>query len=45
MTCGTQDGLLSVRRLLDAARGGHYMAPNEIDVGFKAYTDADIIFS
>jgi hypothetical protein len=44
-TSGTQDGLLTVRRFLDAARGGHYMAPNEIDAGFRPYTDADIVFS
>ena len=45
VTCGTQDGLLMVRRFLDAARGGLYMAPNEIDAGFAPYTDADIVFS
>jgi hypothetical protein len=45
ITCGTQDGLLTVRRFLDAARGGQYMAPNEIDIGFRPYTEADIIFS
>jgi Protein of unknown function (DUF2384) len=45
VTSGTQDGLLTVRRFLDAARGGHYMAPNEIDAGFVPYTDADIVFS
>ena len=45
VTSGTQDGLLTVRRFLDAARGGQYMAPNEIDVGFQPYTDADIVFS
>jgi hypothetical protein len=42
---GTQDGLLAVRRFLDAARGGLYMPPNELDQGFSAYTDADIVFS
>jgi uncharacterized protein (DUF2384 family) len=45
VTCGSQDGLLTVRRFLDAVRGGHYMPPNEIDVGFRRYTDADIVFS
>lgn len=45
VTSGTQDGLLTVRRFLDAARGGHYMAPNEIDVDFRPYGDADIVFS
>ena len=45
LSCGTQDGLLTVRRFLDAARGGIYMPPNEIDVNFKPYTDSDIVFS
>jgi hypothetical protein len=45
VTGGTQDGLLTVRRFLDAARGGQYMPPNEIDDGFQPYTDADIVFS
>ena len=31
MTCGTQDGLLTVRRFLDGARGGLYMKPNGAD--------------
>ena len=34
MTSGAQDGLMLVRRFLDAARGGHYMEPNSIDSGF-----------
>jgi hypothetical protein len=42
---GTQDGLLSVRRFLDAARGGLYMAPNELDRAFRPYTDADVVFT
>lgn len=41
---GTQDGLLSVRRFLDAARGGLYMEPNELDRAFTPYTDADVVF-
>jgi uncharacterized protein (DUF2384 family) len=45
VTSGTQDGLLIVRRFLDAARGGFYMAPNEIDRDFRPYTDADVVFS
>lgn len=45
VTSGIQDDLLTVRRFLDAARGGIYMAPNEIDRGFRPYTDADIVFS
>lgn len=42
---GTQDGLLSVRRFLDAARGGLYMEPNELDRAFAPYTDADVVFA
>jgi hypothetical protein len=42
---GTQDGLLGVRRFLDAARGGAYMAPSEIDQNFQPYTDADVVFA
>jgi hypothetical protein len=42
---GTQDGLMTVRRFLDAARGGLYMPPNEVDRNFVPYEDADIVFS
>jgi hypothetical protein len=42
---GTQDGLMAVRRFLDAARGGNYMAPNAIDQNFQPYADADVIFT
>ncbi len=45
VTSGTQDSLLTVRRFLDGARGGLYMAPNEVDIGFTPYTDADVRFS
>jgi Protein of unknown function (DUF2384) len=45
ITSGTQDGLLTVRRFLDAARGGLFMAPNEIDAGFSPYRDGDIVIS
>ena len=45
LTCGTQDGLLSVRRFLDSARGGLYMSPNSLDAEAAALTDADIVFS
>ena len=45
VTSGTQDGLLTVRRFLDAARGGLYMSPNEVDADFRPYTDADIVFT
>lgn len=43
ITCGTIDGLLLVRRFLDAARGGLYMAPNAIDEAFVPYNDDEII--
>jgi hypothetical protein len=41
---GTLDGLLLVRRFLDAARGGIYMAPNAIDSVLAPSTDADIVW-
>lgn len=40
---GTQDGLMQVRRFLDAARGGLYMPPNAADEA-PPMTDADILF-
>jgi hypothetical protein len=40
---GTQDGLLLVRRYLDAWRGGIFAAPNAADHDFAPYTDDDII--
>lgn len=45
MTDGTQDSLLTVRRFLDAARGGLYMEPNEVDRNFILYENSDIHFS
>jgi hypothetical protein len=42
---GTQDGLLTVRRFLDAARSGRYMEPNALDAAFTPYTDADVVVS
>lgn len=42
---GTQDGLMQVRRFLDAARGGLYMPPNAVDEDARGYTDAEIVFS
>jgi uncharacterized protein (DUF2384 family) len=45
LTCGTQDGLLGVRRFLDAARGGLYMPPNSLDAEAAPLTDADIVVS
>jgi hypothetical protein len=45
ITNGSQDGLMTVRRFLDAARGGVYMQPNEIDRDFVPYDDSEIVFS
>jgi hypothetical protein len=45
VTSGTQDGLMLVRRFLDAARGGFYSPPNELDRDFAPYTDADVVFT
>lgn len=45
ITCGAQDGLLSVRRFLDAARGGLYMPPGELDRDFRPYADGDIVLT
>ncbi|MBP2448823.1 MbcA/ParS/Xre antitoxin family protein [Rhizobium leguminosarum] len=44
VTNGTQDGLMTVRRFLDGARGGLYMQPNMLDDAFAPYEDADIVF-
>jgi hypothetical protein len=41
---GSQDGLLTVRRFLDGARGGLYMQPNAIDEAFAPYDDSEIVF-
>jgi hypothetical protein len=45
VTCGAQDGILSVRRFLDSARGGLYMPPGALDHDFQPYTDADVVFT
>lgn len=42
---GTQDGLLAVRRFLDAARGGVSMGPGTLDVNFTPYADVDIVIA
>jgi hypothetical protein len=39
VTSGTQDGLMTVRRFLDAARGGLYMEPNAAGAEFVPYED------
>ena len=43
LTSGSQDALLTVRRFLDAARGGLHMEPNAVDAGFVPYRDEDIV--
>ncbi|MBN9245046.1 MAG: DUF2384 domain-containing protein [Mesorhizobium sp.] len=40
---GLQDGLMTVRRYLDAARGGLHMEPNDIDADPRPYDEADIV--
>lgn len=45
VTSGTQDGLMIVRRFLDAARGGLYMAPNAADAAFTPYSDEELVFT
>lgn len=44
VTSGSQDGLLTVRRFLDGARGGIYMQPNKIDRAFVPYSDSELVF-
>ena len=43
VTSGTQDGLMLVRRYLDAWRGGVFAAPNAADRNFTPYSDDDIV--
>ena len=44
LTTGTQDGLMTVRRFLDAARGGLYMEPVQaLDQHFQPYRDQDLV--
>jgi len=43
VTNGTQDGLMLVRRYLDAWRGGVFAAPNAADRDLPPYVDDDII--
>lgn len=40
---GTQDGLMTVRRFLDAARGGLYMPPTAVEADFAPYEDSEIL--
>jgi hypothetical protein len=43
LTGGTQDALLTLRRYLDAARGGLSLAPNAADDGSGPAGDADLV--
>lgn len=40
---GTQDGIMLVRRYLDAFRGGTFTAPSTIDRDFEPYSGDDIV--
>ncbi|SFV37128.1 Protein of unknown function [Devosia crocina] len=44
VTAGSLDGIMLVRRFLDAARGGLYMAPNGLDVTFPPTRAQDIVW-
>ncbi len=44
VTSGTLDGLMQVRRFLDAARGGLYMAPNAADADPRPYGADELVF-
>lgn len=44
ITSGTQDALLTVRRFIDAACGGPYMAPSWDERDTPSYDDSEIIF-
>lgn len=43
VTSGSQDALMTVRRFLDAARGGLSMEPNSADAAVAPYRDGDIV--
>lgn len=45
MLGGSLDGLLIIRRFLDAAVCGGSMEPNQADQDFQSYKDTDIIMS
>lgn len=45
VTSGSQDGLMTVRRFLDAARGGTYMEPGPADLEASVYSDGDVHFT
>ena len=44
VTGGTQETLMTVRRFIEAARGGLYMAPSSDDRDWPPYDDSEIIF-
>lgn len=44
ITSGTQEALMTVRRFIDAARGGLYMAPSSDERDWPPYEDSEIIF-
>ncbi|HMO73878.1 MAG TPA: MbcA/ParS/Xre antitoxin family protein [Sphingopyxis sp.] len=44
ITSGTQESLMTVRRFIDAARGGLYMAPSSNERDWPPYDDSEIIF-
>ncbi len=44
ITNGTQDGIMLVRRYLDAWRGGDFAAPNAADRDAPPFSDSDIVF-
>ena len=44
ITIGTQEALMTVRRFIDAARGGLYMAPSSNEHDWPPYDDSEIIF-
>lgn len=44
VTSGSLDGTLTVRRFLDAARGGIYMEPNAVDAAFAPYDETELVF-
>jgi hypothetical protein len=43
ITDGSQDSLFTVRRYLDAVRGGQGTAPDAIDRDFKPYSESDLV--
>jgi len=44
ITGGTQETLMTVRRFIDAARGGLYMSPSPDERDWPPYNDSEIIF-